>query len=185
MVGDGDIGLGDVLGQLLLHAQRGGAARPHQPQPMAHAEDVRVYRHGGLVEHDRLDDVGRFASHAGQLDEFLQRVGHLAVEVLDEHLRHAHQMAGLVVGVGHAADVFEHHLGRGGGKRFGGGEVVEEWGSDHVDTLVRALRRQDDGDEQLEGVVVVQLRFGHGPVLPEPGQYLFVSFFLSHLSLLR
>ena len=36
----------------------------HQSDAVTHAEDVSVYRHGSFVEHDGLNDIGRFAPYS-------------------------------------------------------------------------------------------------------------------------
>ena len=99
VVGDGDERVGDVARELLLDTVGGGATRGYQPDAMAHTEHMGVDGKGGLAPHDGLDDVGRLAPYTGQAHELFQRVGDLATEVAHQHLRHAHQVTGLVVGV--------------------------------------------------------------------------------------
>lgn len=183
VVGNGDFCFGDMLHQLFFHAEGSGATVGYQSQAVADAKHVGIYRHGCFVEGDRLDDVGRLAPHAGQFQQIFHPLGHLSAEVLHQHAGHSHQVFGLVVGIRHALDVCIDYFGRAGGQRLGGGEVPVEGWRYHVDPLVGALGREDNGYQQLKGIVVMQFGLGHGYVLAEPGQYLFISFFLSHRSL--
>ena len=54
---------GDIFDQLFLSLQ-GILAVGGQSQSFAHAEDMRVHSHGGLVPDDGADHVGRLASYA-------------------------------------------------------------------------------------------------------------------------
>ena len=99
VVGDGDERVGDVARELFLDTVGGGAARRDEAQAVAHTEDMGVDSKGGLAPHDGLDDIGGLAPHTGQAHELFQRVGDRASEVAHEHLRHAHQVTGFVVGV--------------------------------------------------------------------------------------
>ena len=180
VVGDGDEFAGDVARELFLDTVGGGATRGDEPYTVAHAEHVGVDGKGGLAPHDGLDDVGGLAAYTGQAHELFERVGDLAPEVAHQHAGHAHQVAGFIVGVGHALDVLEDDLGRGQGHGLGGGIVVQEVGGDHVDALVGALGGEDDGHEEAERAVVVELGLGHGHGLLEVGDDFVVEFFLAH-----
>ena len=65
MVSDGNQLVGDVLHQFFFYTERGGAGITYQSDAVTHAEDVSVYRHGSFVEHDGLNDIGRFAPYTG------------------------------------------------------------------------------------------------------------------------
>ena len=62
---------------------------------------------------------------------------------------------------GGADEVFDVFL-PGGGERFGVGIFFEEGGRHEVDPHVGALGRENGGDEELEGALVVQLAVGVG-----------------------
>ena len=56
-----------------------------QPQPLRQPRDVGIDHHArGNSERGAQHDIGRFASHAGQLYEFVDRLRHLAVELIDQ-----------------------------------------------------------------------------------------------------
>ena len=63
-----------------------------------------------------------------------------------------------IIGIRNAADIFKYNFWRTGSQCFRGREVVKEWWSNHIHTLVCALRRQDDGDQQFERIVVMQFQ---------------------------
>ena len=71
---------------------KGVAGITHESDAVAHSEYMCVYSHGRLVEYDRLDDVGCFASHSGQFDQFFKGTGHFAVKVTHQHSCHAYQV---------------------------------------------------------------------------------------------
>jgi len=72
-----------------------------------HAEDVGIHGHVGLVVDHGGDDIGGFAADAGQLYELIDSEGYFAAEFRHEHLGHADEVFGLVVGIGDAPDVGE------------------------------------------------------------------------------
>ena len=119
MMGFGNQFLRYVFHQVLFGSQWGGAGRWHQSDAVAYPEDVGVYGHGGFVEYHALNDVGCLPAHSRSLGELFQGIGHVALEVLDQHLCHAYQVLGFVVGIADAADVFEYHFRCGGGQGFG------------------------------------------------------------------
>ena len=61
-------------------------------EPARQPADVGVDRQAGQVERHRAHDVAGLAPDARQLHEVVELGGHLAVEVLVEHARHAEQV---------------------------------------------------------------------------------------------
>jgi hypothetical protein len=104
--------------------------------------------------------VGGLAADSWQLHERVDVRGHLAPVLLDERPRHADDGFRLLPekpGLEHEAfDV--GRVGAAQGARVG--IPGEEGRRDHVHALVGRLRREDRGDEQLEGVSMVQLGIG-------------------------
>ena len=178
-MGDRDQVLRDVFYQFFLCLQ-GSLAVEGQADPVGDPEDMGIDGHGGFVEHDGGNDIGSLPSDSGQLLQLVHVGGHYALKLLHEHLGHADQVLGLVVGVGDAADVFIDHLWGAGCQDLRGREGLEEGGRDLIDPLVSALCGEDDRDQQLIGILVVQLRLGHWHVDLKPVEHAFVSFFFSH-----
>ena len=135
---------GDVFHQLFFYGQWGSTALGYQSDAVAHPENVCVYCHGSLVEYHALNHIRRLSTHAGQLGQLFQGAGYFTSEVLDQHLRHSHQMLSLVVRVTHAFDVLENHLRCSGSQSFRCWKVVEEGRGDLVDPLVGALCTEDN-----------------------------------------
>ena len=125
MVCLGHNGFGDVLHQVLFGGEGSGTALRHQSDAMAHAEHMRVYRHGRLVEHHALNHICGLSSHPRQFHQFFESARHFTIEIPDQHLRHPHQVLGLVVGIAHASDVLEYHFRSGGSQCFGRREIME------------------------------------------------------------
>ena len=87
----------------------------NEADAVAYPEDMGVNGHGIFPPEDGLYHICRFASYDRELDQILQIVGHFTVEVLHQHLCHAYQMLGFVVGVGDGAYIFEDDFGSTGG----------------------------------------------------------------------
>ena len=86
-----------------------------QPEPFADAEDMRIYRHGGLVPDDGAHDVRGLASYALERLQLLYCVRHFAVIDLRQALRHLNEVFGFGAGVTDRLDVFEYLVRRGCG----------------------------------------------------------------------
>ena len=167
MVRQGDDVFGQMLHQLLFHGERSCALFASKSQAVAHPEYVRVHGHACLLEDDGLDDVCRLASHARQFLQFLASGRYDAPVIPDEHLRHAHKVLCLVVGVGHTPYIFIYNVGSCLCHGLGGGVVAEERRGYLVDAFVRALCAEYDGNQQFKGRAVVQFLFRHGHRLLE------------------
>lgn len=137
---------------------------------MADAEHVCVYCHSRFIENDGLDDIGCFAAYAGQFYQFFKAIGDLTFKVFHQHLGHAYKVLGLVVGIGHAADILVYHVGSSSGECFGSREVPVKGRGNHIDAFVRTLCRENNCYQQLERIVIMQLCFGYGNVLPKPSK---------------
>ena len=179
MVRDMDEFAGDVLDQLFFRRKRCFGIYG-QADAGGDAEYVGVHRHIGLVVDDGGDDVGCFAADAGQLDEFVNGEGHLAVEFVHEHPGHADEVFSFVVGVRDAAHQGKQFVEVGEGKGPGIRVSVEDGRSRHIDPLVRALGGQDHRYQQLVRAVVYELGLCVRIVLAEVVQYELKSFLSGH-----
>ena len=139
---------------VLLHAQRVLRRRP--PQAAREPAHVGVHGDGGLTEGVAEHDVGGLAPHARQGHELLAAARHPPLEALGERLTDAEQMAGLSALEAERPQDRLEVLAPGRPQGRGVGVALEELGGDGVDARVSGLRRQDGGDEQLEGAVMIQ-----------------------------
>ena len=167
MVRHGKQAAGDVLFERQFGLQRrfgvGG-----QPYTFRYAEHMRIDRHHLALPQHSPQHVGRLAPHPRQPLHRIEIGGHLAAEFLAQHPGHPGQILRLVVRIGDTLYIgidslrprFRHLVGRG--------EALEKGRRGHVDPLVGTLGRQDDGYQQLVGIVVVQFALGHGHVLRKP-----------------
>lgn len=146
MMCTGYVLLGQVFHEPFLDTQWGGAALGYEAYAMAHTEDMGVDGHGGFAVDDALYDIGCLATDAWQSGQFVEGGWHLTVEVGDEHLGHADEMACLAVGVGDSVDEILKLFERGLCHCFGRWIGLEEGGGDLIHFLVGALGAEDDGD---------------------------------------
>ena len=98
----------------------------------------------------------------GSVDEVLQPGRHLAAVTLDERLAELEQRLGLGAEEPERADDRLEPLAVGAGHRAGVGVGREQRRPHGVDPLVGGLRAQHGDDQQLEGVVEVELAPGVG-----------------------
>ena len=141
-----------------------GRLAGRQAEPVADAEDVRVDRHGRLAEGHVEHDIGGLAPDARQLDQKVAVIRHLAAMVADQRLRQRDHVLRLAAPKPDRADVFadlllaqRHHLLR----RVGD---VKQRARRLVDAGVGRLRRQHHGDQQREGVPVLEFALGLRPL---------------------
>src|ERR1017187_3370028 len=115
------------------------------------APDMRVHDDSvGRSPDVPEDDVRGLASDAGQGVKGLHRSRDLAAVLLDERLRHAAQGLRLRVEKARRTDDVLEGAGRRRRERGGVGEAPEDLGSHLIHARVRALRREDGRDEELE-----------------------------------
>ena len=180
-MGDGDFLLGNVLHQFALSLQ-GVLAVAGKADAVGHTEHMGVHGQGGEIEYHRGDDVGGFASYTGQGLQIVDVGRYLASKVVPQLAGHGGKVFALVVWVGDGVDVVEDVLGRGFGHCGSIGIGGKERRGGHVHPLVGALCRQDDGNQQLERVLVFQFGLCRGACLLEIGYHSFISFGLCHVS---
>ena len=108
------------------------------------------------------DDIGGFASDAGEVSEVLEILRNFTVMFPHEGFRGGDEILGFVAEeTGGADEVFDVFL-FGRSECFGVRVFFEKGGRHHVDAHVGALRGEDGGDEELEGALVVQFAVGVG-----------------------
>src|SRR5262245_38364682 len=153
-----------------------GIVRARETQALRDAEDVGIDRDGRLAERIAEDHVRGLEPDAGKRHERIARARNFPAVLVLERLRHRDERAGLrAIEPGRADFLFER--GRlGPGVVACPGVLLEQSGRDHVHALVRALRREDRGDQELERGLEVERDLGvrigllQGPDdLPGPG----------------
>jgi len=144
---------GNVLEQLFFGCE-GGGCLDGQADPGGYAEYVCVYGHIWLVIDYGSDDIGCFAAYAGQLDQFFHCQRHFAAEFRHQHLRHADKVFGFVVGIGNGPDERKEVVEAGPGQVLGVRVPVKDSRGSHIDPFIGALRREDNGYQQLVGAIV-------------------------------
>ena len=151
----------DDFHQILFDFDRVGVLG--QSEAFAQAGDVGVdddtgFDAVGVAE----DDIGGFASDAGEVSEGFEISRNFTVMFPHEGLRGGDEILGLVAEETCGADdVFDVFL-FGGSECFGVRVFFEKGGRHHVDAHVGALRGEDGGDEELECALVVQFAVGVG-----------------------
>jgi hypothetical protein len=130
---------------------------------------MRVHTDGRLVKCVSKNDVGGFASNAGQFEQRVEVVGHFAGMFLDQLPAGGLDRFGFVAV---EIDTLEFFLGDVG--PIGGGPVFwKNRGGDRVDEVVAGLGGEDEGDEEFERVGKVEREFGVGVRFFERGDDFF------------
>ena len=132
-----------------------------ETQPAGETADMGVDDDAlGEVEGVAEDDIGGLPAHAGELVEMFHGPRNLAAVIFDQG--GGAPADGFRLGAeeaGRADEAFE--LGGGNvGKMLGRGAALEKGGRDFVDPVIRALGGEDGGDEELEGILVVEFAMG-------------------------
>ena len=139
MMSRGNICFGNVAREALLDGIRRCGALRDKPKTMADAEDVGVDSHSGPMPDDSLHDIGCLTPHTWEFDEFFKRVRNLASEAFHHHLRHAHKVGGLGVGVRDAPDIRKDVVGRCRSHGLRSGVGSKQGRGDKVDALICTL----------------------------------------------
>ena len=152
MMRGGPIFLGNRLHEPLLHF--GGRLARSQPQTVGNAEYVRIYRDRIAVEGNGVDHVRRLSAHARKRLQFLLRGGYFAAETLQNILRGGKNVLRLIPVKSAGKNLSFEFLLRKGEHLFGRVVFFKKLRSHFIHPFVRALRRQNDGDEQFVGRTV-------------------------------
>jgi len=145
--------------QIVLNLHRVEVFR--QPQKSREALDVRIDDNSGRQAKSRAKHhVCRLSSDTRQGDHLVERPRQLPTKLIDQRLSHAAQVCRLrSKKPGRLDDLLDIRLLRSG--QSGGSRILrEQRRRDHVDPLVRALRREDGGCQQLKRGVVLQRALG-------------------------
>ena len=123
---------------------------PRQPQSLRQPPHVRVDDDPLRIAQLGGDDVRGLPRDSGKPNQLLELSGHLAVELLEQHLHRPPQRLRLLAEEAGREDVSLELLRRDGQVVLGTAVLLKERLGDAVDVHVRRLRRQHHGDEKLE-----------------------------------
>ena len=180
MMCPGNIFLGYIFCQRAFHLVGRVVLFCNKPQTVTYAEYMGIYCHCRLAEGHALDDVGRLAPYARQVQQQVHVRRHFAVVPFCQHPCHLHQMVSLRVRVRDTLDEFQHvvHLCLRHCPCVG--VMTKQLGRHLIDALVGTLCTQYDRHQQLEHTTELQFGISHGHFLAEVIQYLLVAFFSGH-----
>ena len=163
--------------QFLFDFQHGFTGR--YPGTVGYTEDVRIDSHGGMTEGGIANHIGCLSADTGQGFQFLLVIRYFTTMFIYQYPAGLDDVLRLAVEQADGLDVFLQALftecidgfwGVGDGKQLCRGDV---------DSLVGCLCRQDDGDEQFEGGIKVELGGGMRVVVSQAREYL-VAFVFVH-----
>ena len=156
---EGPVLLGDDFHECLLHFD--GIVLAGETQPAGETTDMGVHHDAfGKVEGIAEDDVGGFPAHAGELVEMFHGPRNLAAVIFDQGGGAAADGFGLGAEESGGADEAFELGGRDFGKMLSCGAALEKGGRDFIDPVIRALGGEDRGNEELEGILVVEFAMG-------------------------
>ena len=161
------IRLWNDLHEILLHLF--GRLGAGQTQSLGQPENVRVHHNaGGNPIGGTQNDVGRFAGHSGQRQEFLHRFRDRPFELRQEPLSSRLDILRFVSKeTGRMDELLQI-------RKPGVGEVSRSWilgeecGRHQVHANISALSREDRRHQQLERIVMVQRTRDVGILLLQP-----------------
>ena len=155
----GPVLLGDDFNECLLDFD--GIVLAGETQPAGETADMGVDDDAfGEVESVTENHISGLSAHAGELVEMFHGPRNLAAVILDQGGGAAADRFGLGAEESGGADEAFELGGRDLSKMLGRGAALEKGGCDFVDPVIRALGREDGGDEELEGILVVEFAMG-------------------------
>ena len=134
-----------------------GRIPDRQSQPVRDAKNMGIDRDRGNVERDGQHDVSGLSPDAGKRYQLVHRTRHVAAEFFDEHFATTLDIRSFVLIQSATANTVLEFFERHGAKRFGRVRDAEQFFGNRIDTLVRALRAQNNGNEQFEIAAVNKL----------------------------
>ena len=147
-------GLGEHRLQVTLGPLDGGVVR--EAPARREAVDVGVHREGRHPEALGHDDAGGLVSDAGEILEGSEISGDLSAVALHEDFRQPADVLRLGGGEAAGLDGVEDVLDLKASHGLRSARLLEEARRDEVDPQVRGLSREEDGDQQGEGVLVIE-----------------------------
>ena len=134
---------GYMSDKLFFYFEWGFGGLGDEPQPLRHPEDMGIYRHSRLIEKDGYDDIGCFAAYARELDQLFSLRWNFSVEIFHQHFAQTEQVLGLIVWVRYTSNIREQLIEVALHHPFRCGKVGKQFGSYHIDRLIRTLGTQN------------------------------------------
>ena len=157
---------------------------PAKAEPLRQPANVRVHWKCVFGAEMDANDTGCLVTDAGQGFQLLAGFRNLPLMPIDKNFGGGDQIARLAAVEATALDQ-SFQLGDFSARvALGGGIAAKQSGRDQVDSSVRALRGQDDGNQQLQRSPMVQLDFRarHMSVQPVDDRYCSLALGLLGLS---
>jgi len=145
-----------------------------------HTKHVGIDSHIGLIIDNRSNNIRRFSSHPGQLNQLLDSQRHLSTKLIDQHIRHPHQVLGFIIWI---ADTFNERK-QGIETRLRHRFRIREFGKQswgrQIHSLIGTLGRKNNSHQQLKGIIVQQFSFGIGSMLRKIPNHILIARFTGH-----
>ena len=122
-----------------------------------------VHGKGGDIEAFHADDIGCFATDAGQRGEVVEIAGDAAVMIGGENADQGIEVFGFVAVEAEGADVFFEFVQGTGEKVVKGRVMLKEGLGDNIDLAIGGLGAEDGSHEELKGVGIVEFAVSFGP----------------------
>ena len=131
-----------------------------ESESLRETHNMGIHADGLPPESVAENDIGCLSSHAGKRQQIVQLVGDFALEALDDFAAAVVNRLGFVaVEIDFVDFTFQgRHLCLG--IVCGGSVSLEKIDGYPVDEIVPCLRRQDQGDQQLQGISEIQVELG-------------------------
>ena len=129
----------------------------HQAKTVGDADAVGIH-HGaaGDMEHIAEDQIGGLATDTGEGGKLFHGGRDLTVMLFQQDFGTRHNIPGFGMIEAAGMDILLHLGDVGGCKIFQGGIAGEESRGDLIDTLIRALGGETDGEEELVGFGIIE-----------------------------
>ena len=131
-----------------------------ESESLREAHHMGVDADGLLPESVAEDDIGCLSSHAGKREQILQLVRDFAFEALDDFAAAVVNRLGFVAVEIDFVDFTCQGRHRGLGIVSRRSVFLKKIDGYAVDEIVPRLRRQDQGDEQFQGISEIQVELG-------------------------
>ena len=130
--------LGDMPYELLF-GSKGSFGIMRKPDAGRYPENMCIHGHIGLLVDHGGDHIGSFTSNSWLLHQFFDGHGYLAVELIHQHIGHADEMLGFLVGVRDASDQRKEFVESGFRQAGRVGIFFENSRRGHIDPFVGTL----------------------------------------------
>jgi len=170
----------NVLYESAFHLFWRVVAGSDESQAVADTIDMCVNWHCRKAESNGAHDVGGLPANTRQSEQRGFIGGYFAAKLAHQEARHRHKMSRFGARIGHTSHVVKDFVLIRLSHRCSVGKTAKQLGRNHIDTLVGALRTENDGNKQLESAAKLKLGGYFGLALAEIIQHVLVSFSSRH-----